>query len=338
MTYWIHMKRQKLLVGSIIVLGMLLLGTFTLMSFLVNPAFGQVEKSEVAWSGSLTVQGNETKWKDFGVLSPYDYIASFTVSNGTIKSCYPLHETLFNYWQEGLFDPDFHETDRADYKLNTEPLEFAGAMGTVHLRFFIFVNENSYAKEIRYQITRVWHETNYLLILSGIAMIPIGMIMGIGLKVNKLQIGYLVCAYITGFLMTPFFLTLAWNFGHSPIFAIVANIQNSMALASLPLGALIYIWLQKGGGSAYLESWKMGKKLRIVGFSLLSGVLINVALITIDALTLWNFSSTRVEIEHGITIVPNPLYFGLFGIACILILSGAVVFSGLWLRKTELLA
>lgn len=336
--YWVHMKRRKLLVGSITVVGMLLVGTYTLMSFLVNPAFGRVEKSEVAWSGSLTVQGNETKWKDFGVLSPYDYIASFTISDATIKSCYPLDETLFNYWQEGLYEPIFVEMDRADYKLSTEPLEFSAAMGKVYLRFFIFVNEDSYAKEVQCKITRVWHETNYLPILSGIALIPIGMIMGIGLKVDKLQIGYLACSYVTAFLMMPFFLDLAWNAGHSPIFAIVSNIQNAMVFASLPLGSLIYLWLEKGDGSTCLESWNVGEKLRIVGFFLLSGVLINAALITIDALTLWNFSSFRVEIEHGVTRVPNPLYFGLFGISCAMILSGIVVFSGLWLRKSELLA
>lgn len=329
------MKKQKLLVGSVIVVGMLLVGTYTLLSFLVNPAFGQVEKSEVAWSGSLTVQGNETKWKDFGVLSPYDYIASLTVSDGTIKSCYPLDETLFYYWQEGQFEPILVETDHADYKLST-PSHSMVVTGAVYVRYFIFVNEGSYPKEVQYQITRVWHETSYLPILSGIAMIPIGMIMGIGLKVNKLQIGYLVCAYMTGFLIMPFFLTLAWDFGHSPIFAIASNIQNSIVLASLPLGALIYLWLEKGGGSAYLESWNRGKNLRIVSFLLLSGFLINAALITIDALTLWNFSSIRIEIEHGVTRVPNPLYFGLFGTACAMILSGMVVFSGLWLRKPEL--
>ena len=331
------MKERKLLIGSLIVVGMLLAGTFTLVNFLVNPAFGQVEKSEVAWSGSLTVQGNETKWKDFGVLSPYDYVASFTVSNGTIKSCYPLDESLFNYWQERQFEPTFVETDHADYKSST-PSHSMVVTGAVYVRYFIFVNEDSYPKEVQYQITRVWHEKNHLLILSGIAMIPIGMILGIGLRVNKLQIGYLVCAYITGFLMMPLFTSLAWSFGHLPIFAIVQNMQNSIVLAGLPLGTLIYLWLEKGGGSAYLESWNMGKKLRIVGFLLFSGFLINVALITIDALTLWNFSSIRVEIEHGVTRVPNLTYFGLFGTACILILSGIVVFSGLWLRKSELLA
>ena len=305
--------KQKLLVGSIIVLGMLLLGTFTLVSFLANPAFGQVEKSEVAWSGSLTVQGNETKWKDFGVLSPYDYIASISVSNGTIRSSHPLDETLFYHWQEGQFEPDFHETDHADYKLST-PSHSVVVTGAVYIRYFIFVNEAPYPKEIQYQITRIWHEKNYLAILSGIAMISTGMIIGIGLKVSKLQIGYLVCAYMAGFLMMPLFTILVWDFGHYDILMTVSSLQGSILLASLPLGVLIYLWLEKGGGSTYLKSWNMGKKLRIVGFLLFSGILLNVALITVDALTLWNFSSTRVEIEHGVTRVPNLcilVYFGL---------------------------
>jgi hypothetical protein len=80
----------------------------------------------------------------------------------------------------------------------------------------------------------------------------------------------------------------------------------------------------------------MGKKLRAIHLLLLFGFMINVALLTIDAITVWNFSSTKVEIEYGVTSVPNPLYFGLFGIACIMILSGTFAFTGLWLRKSEL--
>ncbi len=230
------------------------------------------------------------------------------------------------------------ETDHAECKLSKSSNYSPGVMAPLNAMYFVFLNEDPYPKEVQYQITRVWNETNYLPILGGIAMIPIGMIMGIGLKVNKLQIGYLVCAYMTGFLIMPFFLALAWDFGCSPIFVIMSNIQHGILFASLPLGTLIYLWSEKGGGSAHLQSWTMGKNLRIAGLLLLCGVLMNAALITIDTLTLWNFSSTHAEIESGVTRVSNPLYFGLFGISCILILSGVVIFSGLWLRKTELLA
>jgi len=172
--------------------------------------------------------------------------------------------------------------------------------------------------------------------IAGIGMMAIGTGIGIGLKPNKLHVGYLICAYIMGLFMMPLLLTLISDLGyligqHWGILIIAPQIQGTILLEALPL-------VEKGGGSAYLESWNMGKKLRGIGLLLLFGFMINVALLTIDELTLWNFSSTSIEIEYGVTSVPNPLYFSVFGIACAMILSGIFAFTGLWLRKSELLA
>jgi len=325
------MKKQKLLIGSIIVAGMLLVGTFTLMTFLMNTAFGQVEKNEVLLNNSFTVQGS-----DYQIRGPVPifvsgtYVASFAVSEGVIKF-HVLDSAFYQFWQEGEDMPFWVEADHADFGMSI-------SVQSSEDLYFLFVNEDSYEKAVSLRVARVWLERNYLAIIAGIVMMAIGAGIGIGLKINKLQIGYLICLYITGFLMMPFFLTLVWSLGHLDILMLVSSLQGSILLASLPLGGLIYLWLEKGDGLTYLKSWNMGKKLRIVGLLFLSGILINVALLTIDALTLWNFSSTRVEIEHGVTRVPNPLYFGLFWIACTMILSGIVLFSGLWLRKSELLA
>ena len=331
-TFWIHIRKQKLLIESIIVVGMLLVGTFTLMMFLMNTAFGQVEKNNILLNNSLMVQGNDYEYRTINVSSG-DFVASFTVSDGKIIKFYPFSLGTFSMWQEGQFDPSWVESDHADYGMGIiSDREISEPM------YLVFLNDDFFEKEVHLRFFRVWHERNYLAMIGGIAMMAIGSGIGVGLKINKLQIGYLVCAYIAGFLMIPFFPTLVWSFGHFNFLIIVSSLQGSILLASLPLGVLIYLWLEKGGGSAYLESWNMGKKLRMVGFLLVSGVLLNVALLTIDALTLWNFSSTRVEIEHGVTRVPDPMYFGLFWIVCTMILSGIVLFSGLWLRKSELLA
>jgi len=326
------MKKRKLLVGSVIAVGMLLFGTFTLMTFLMNPAFGQVEKTNVLLDDSLTVQGNDYEYRTINVSSG-DFVASFTVSGGKIIKFYPFTFGTFSMWREGQFDPSWVETYQADYGMSIISNEEISE--TLYL---VFLNDDFYEKEVHLRFFRVWHERNYLAMIGGIVMMAIGTGIGVGLKVNKLQIGYLTCAYMAGFFMILFFLTLVWSFGHFDILRIVSSLQGSMLLASVPLGVLFYLWLEKGDGLTYLKSWNMGKKLRILGFLSFSGVLINAALLTMDALTLWNFSSTRVEIRYGVTRVPNPLYFGLFGIACIMILSGMVLFFGLWLRKSKLLA
>jgi hypothetical protein len=329
------MTRKRLLIGSIIVLGTLLAGTFILMFFLLNPVFGLVEKNDVLFSGSFTVQGNSYQIRGPASISVSGtYVASFAVSEGVIKF-HVLDLALYQIWQEGKDMPFWVEAEQADYRMSG-----GGLAESSEDMYFLFVNEDSYEKEVDLKVARVWHERNYLAITAGIALISIGMLMGTGLRVNKLQLGYLACTYLASFFMMLFLLTLAWDLaqGHFDTLSIISSLQWSIALASLPLGGLVYLWLEKGGGLAHLESWNMGKKLRIVGFSLFFGVLMNVALLTIDALMFWNLSSIRVEIEHGVTRIPNLLYFGLFGTACILILGGIAVFSGLWLRKSKPLA
>ena len=326
------MSRKRLLVGSFIILGLLLIGTFVL----VHSALAKVEKSEVLLNNSFTVQGDSYQIKG-PVLIPVsgEYVASFTVSEGTIKF-YPLVPTFYQMWQEGEEPPFLVEENHADYETSiSTPSSF-----DMH---FLFVNEDSYQKEVHLQVSRIWPETNYLGMMEGAAMMAIGTGLIAGLKMKKLHVGYVTCTYITGLAMIPLFLSIAFGeLGYLlrqqwGISIIASLIQGTILLAALPLSILIYLWLQKGGGSAYLKSWKTGKKLRAVGLLPLAGFLTNATLIIIDNITSWNFSGTRVETPNGITRIPNPIYFGLLGIGCILILSGSVAFTGLWIKhhKTE---
>ena len=331
------MARQKLLVESVVILGLLLIGSFILMSVFVNPAFAQVEKKDILLDNSLTVQGNDYEYRTINVSSG-DFVASFTVSDGKTIKFYPFDLATFSMWQEGTLVPHWVETDYADYGMG---ITLSGSTTeTSYPLYLVFLNDNSYEKEVHLRFFRVWHETNYLGIIGGIAMMAIGAGLGVGLKIKKLHAGYLMCIYVLGLVVMPLFMSIAWNWIPSErylaILSLASHIQSIILLGALPIGVLVYLWLQKGGGSAFLESWNVGKRLRIVYLLLLSGFLINVALITIDALMLWNFSSIRVEIEHGVTRTPNPVYFGLFGIACAMILSGIVAFTGLLLRKSEL--
>lgn len=330
------MKKQKLLVGSAVILGMLLVGSFILMNVFVNPAFAQVEKKDILLNNSLTVQGDDYEYITINVSSG-DFVASFTVSDGKIIkfSIFP-DLTYISMWQEGTFDTIWRETDHLDYGIGIT----SDRPETSSSLCFVFVNEDSYAKEVNLRFFRVWDEINYLGITGGIAMMAIGAGLAVRLKIKKLHAGYLICIFFLGLVLMPLCMSIAWNWIPSErylaILSLASHIQFIILLGALPIGVLVYLWLRKGGGSAHLESWNVGKRLRTVYLLLLSGFLINVALITMDALTLWNFSGTRVEIEHGVTIVPNPLYFGLFGIACAMIFSGIVAFSGLWLKNLNL--
>jgi len=334
------MKRQKLLIGSIIVVSLLLVGTFVV--FLMATDLGEVERRNILLSNSLTVQGNDFEYIPVNVtINGYsdDFIAAFTVSDGEIKfSTFPSI-IYISMWQEGTFNTIWSEADHLDYGIGAS----SDRPDTNFSPVFVFANEDPYAKEVHFRFFRVWQERNYLAMIAGIGMMAIGTGIGTRLKPNKLHVGYLICAYIMGLFMMPLLLTLISDFGyligqHWGSLIIASQIQGTILLEALPLAVFLYLWIEKGGGSAYLKSWNMGKKLRAIGLLLLFGFMINVALLTIDALMLWNFSSTRVEIEYGFSSVPNPLYFGLFGVACIMILSGTVLFSGLWLRKSELLA
>jgi len=335
------MTRKRLLIGSIIAVSLLLVGTFVVFSMATN--LGEVQRSNVLLSNSLTVQGNDYEYILVNVtINGYsdEFLASFTVSDGQIIKFSPFPAILYiSMWQEGTFNTSWSEGNHLDYGIGVS----SDMPDTNISAVFVFANEDPYDKEVHFRFFRVWQERNYPVMIAGIGMMAIGTGMGTGLKPNKLHVGYLICAYIIGLFMMPLSLTLISDFGyligqHWGILIIASQIQGTILLEALPLAVLLYLWVEKGGGSAYLESWNMGKKLRTIGLLLLFGFMINVALLVIDNLTLWNFSSTRVEIEYGVTSVPNPLYFGLFGIACIMILSGIFAFTGLWLRKAELLA
>lgn len=335
------MNRQKLLIGSIIAVSLLLVGTFVVFSMATN--LGEVERRNTLLSNSLTVQGNDFEYIPVNVtINGYsdEFLASFTVSEGQIIKCSHFYDIMhFSMWQEGTCNTSWSEGNHLDYGMSVS----SGTPDTSISPVFGFANEDPYAKEVHFQFFRVWQERNYPVMIVGIGMMAIGTGIGIGLKPNKLHVGYLICAYIMGLFMMPLLLTLISDFGyligqHWGILIIAPLIQGTILLEALPLAVLLYLWIEKGGGSAYLESWNMGKKLRAIGLLLLFGFMINGALLLIDNLTVWNFSSTKVEIEYGVTSVPNPLYFSVFGIACAMILSGIFAFTGVCLRKSELLA
>jgi len=154
----------------------------------------------------------------------------------------------------------------------------------------------------------------------------------VALKMNKRFIGYSALMFIMGMFMVPLLLTVILDFGylsgqHWGVSVIAPQIQATILLEALPFGVLMYIWLEKGGGSTYLENWNMGRKLRVVGFLPLSGFMMNVALIIID----------MRYVAYGVSpsVLENPIYLGLLWTSCALILSGIIVFIGLWIIHSK---
>lgn len=160
------MKRM-FLVSSTVILASFLIGGFVISYF-----FSSMDKSAVPLDEVLLVEGNDYGYKLFNTYSNLDYTASFTVLNGTIKSCYPLSEALFQEWQQGQYEPTWVETNHGEYEINKSadiPQEYTGA-GGIRLLFFVFKNEDSFMKEVNLQVTEFWQETNYAYLTVGILL------------------------------------------------------------------------------------------------------------------------------------------------------------------------
>jgi len=164
--------------------------TFLVSGFAISYFFTSVDKSWVTLDKSLVVEGNDSGYKIFDTFSNYDYIASFTVVNGTLKSCYPLSEGLFQQWQEGQYEPNWVETNHAEYELvksSNIPRGYTGA-GAVNLFWFVFKNDDSFSKEVHLQVTQFWKETNYAILIVGTALMVTGitgLVLVIGTGIGK---------------------------------------------------------------------------------------------------------------------------------------------------------
>ena len=147
-------------------------------------SLGPIEKSEARISKSLTVKANEYAAQDFGPFpSRYDYVASFTVSSGTIKSCEPL--TMFQYvdWQAGRYMPNLTETQfgRFDY---ISTIEYGGTTLTF-ARYFLFFNQDSYDKVIQISGVIYWDEIDTTNLTIGATLMAAGFF-GLGIASARL--------------------------------------------------------------------------------------------------------------------------------------------------------
>lgn len=159
------------IIGGLIALVLLSAGTFLLLNSLAP-----LEKKNVLLNDSFSVAENKYENRTVWFGSSDVHVASFTVSEGTIKF-YPMISDEFSMWLEGQFEPNWVESDQTDYQVGLSLAE-EGPFCFV----FVFVNNDTIAKQVHLEVSRAWKETNYVALLGGTALILSGIIIGVILK------------------------------------------------------------------------------------------------------------------------------------------------------------
>jgi hypothetical protein len=149
------------------------------------------------------------------------------------------------------------------------------------------------------------------------------------LKTNKLLfVGYSITLTI---MMTCLFYIVYWflsvvPYGFEPteiVPEIISGIPYLLMLEGIPLAIFTTLFLKKGGGSNYFETWNAGRKLRVSGILLLLGYTITTIPSLIDVLSGWSFRFT----DYGYNpLYMSPIYLGLYLMVC-----GLAAFAYLWI-------
>lgn len=165
------MVGKGIIIGSLIVLALLSAGAFLLLNSLTP-----LEKRDILLSDSFNVAGNTYENRTLWIGSSGDYVASFTASEGAIKG-YPMTSAQLSLWLEGMYEPDWTETDQVDFKMSIDIGEGGGSTW-----YFVFMNDDSFTKEVHVEFSKVWEETNYVNLFGGATLALLGAIIAILLK------------------------------------------------------------------------------------------------------------------------------------------------------------
>jgi len=164
---------KAMIIGGVVVLALLSSGTFLLLNSLMP-----LEKKNLLVDTSFSVAANKYENETVGIDSPGNYVASLTVSEGTIKFAAML-SSQFSRWLDGQFEPSWVETDQTNYGM------VMGGQGVDLTIYFVFVNNDSFGKEVHLEVSKVWKETNYPDLLGGVALVLSGIITVVVLKYRR---------------------------------------------------------------------------------------------------------------------------------------------------------
>lgn len=170
-----QLQRKRIIIATATTLALLAIGTYLLAGSLTLQ-----ERKEILLDDSFNVLGNHYENRTLSIPSSGDYVASFTVSNGTIKF-HSFTAATLELWQEGQYEPDWVEMDQTDYGMGIE----LGPQENLFI-YLIFVNDDSFQKEVHLEVARVWNEMNYLGLLGGAALVLIGILMAL-VVISKLR-------------------------------------------------------------------------------------------------------------------------------------------------------
>lgn len=298
--------------------------TLLLVGFIVLftlPA--EADKSRVEFEASLTVPANTYQYRTVAVYVPASpesatYVASFSVSSGGIVKFYPFDSALWQLWQEGTFQPDWAEGNHGDFGMSIS----TGSQTGENIEFYLVVlNDASFSQDVKMQLSKTWHESNYLGLLTGSAIVSfgVGIIPLLMFGKSRLYLTYSTIMFVMTYLMVAF-LTWAqyWSIPPNPSFTLTQAVPGVLFLEAFPLTVLLHL-LHKNNGFAYFKNWNMGKRLQISGVLLISGYIIPLASITLRMLSLnlhWSLD-------------PDELTTFSVTIGGLLMLTGLMIFIGL---------
>jgi hypothetical protein len=153
-------KKNTIKIGALA----LLLGLSSIAS--VMYALAYTEKREVIYSNTITIKGEEVKFRAFYLSAPAVlFEVKLTVTEGTIKwtphSAVMFEDTLgwFPRKVDGVVSGTIQrwvcETDNGIVKWNVDP-------ENVDMVWYLnLYNPDDYAKQVHIEVTKVWEEQNY---------------------------------------------------------------------------------------------------------------------------------------------------------------------------------
>lgn len=159
------MVRKSVIIGGIVVIAVLGLGTFLFLNSTVP-----LERKDETLNDTFSVAGHTYENRTLWIDSLGKYAASFAVSEGTIKSTLMVG-LEFTLWLEGKVQPQWIESNQADYGRDMAYKDVT--------MYFVFWNNGNVTKQVHLQVSKVCEETNYVGLLGGGALILTGITMGV---------------------------------------------------------------------------------------------------------------------------------------------------------------
>ena len=298
---------------------LLLVGLIVLFSF---PA--EADKSRVEFEASLTVPANTYQYKIASVYVPPEpqsvsYVASFQVPSGEIVKFYPFNLPTFELWQEGKFQPDWVKGSHGDFGMSIS----TGAPSGEDIDFYLVaMNEASSSIDVKVQMSKTWHESNYLGLFTGSAVVSlgIGIIPLLMFGKNRLQLAYSTTIFVMTYLMVALLIwSQYWCTPPNPAFTVSEATPGVLFFEAFPLTVLLYL-LHRNNGFAYFKSWNMGKRLQIPGVFLISGYVLPLVFMLFRMVSFFLYWPFNPDVLNTFSVTLGGL----------LMLTGLVIFIGLW--------